>query len=228
MAPRPAFRHQSSTQSSTLSARCIGLRPRFSDVLAAGTESRRCWLAGQSSSNGGPTASACQLGTCEFPLRVTLRTKEMFGLQGWQWRPWRKGDTCASFLGALSSGWRSAAAGLLLLILLIPYGSGLLLLTRCATSSCGMPCCTRSKVCCCRRSDRKLHRAGPSWIASSSCPGGCGQVATMPATAAAGLAVARTAVRPMVPVSRLRIQAVSLRGSAETGFALFERPPPSI
>jgi hypothetical protein len=32
----------------------------------------------------------------------------------------------------------------------------------------------------------------------------------------------------MVPVSRLRIQAVSLRGSAETGFALFERPPPSI
>jgi hypothetical protein len=123
VAPCPAFRHQSSTRG----ARCIGLRPRFGDVLAAGTESRRSWLAGESSSNGGPRASARQLGTCEFLLRVTLRTKETFGLRGWQWRQWGKRPTGASFLGALSSTWRSPAAGLPILLLSIPYSSGLTL-----------------------------------------------------------------------------------------------------
>jgi hypothetical protein len=126
VAPCPAFRHQSSTRG----ARCIGLRPRFGDVLAAGTESRRSWLAGESSSNGGPRASARQLGTCEFLLRVTLRTKETFGLRGWQWRQWGKRPTGASFLGALSSTWRSPAAGLPILLLSIPYSSGLTLPAR--------------------------------------------------------------------------------------------------
>jgi hypothetical protein len=163
-----------------------------------------------------------------FLLRVTLPTKETFGLQGRQWRRWRKGVTCASFFDALSSVWRSAAAGLLLLLLLIPYDAGLLPLGGSARSSCGMQCCSRSKVCHCRRVDRISHPDGPGWTASSKCPGGCGQVATVSAPAAASLAAARTAVRPIVPVSSLRIQALPPRGSAEIGFALFERPPPSI
>jgi len=163
-----------------------------------------------------------------FLLRVTLPTKETFGLQGRQWRRWRKGVTCASFFGALSSTWRSAAAGLLLLLLLISYGAGLLPLAGSARSSCGMQCCKRPKVCHCRRVDKIPHPGGPGWTVSSKCPGGCGQVATVSATAAASLVVARVAVRPIVPVSRLRIQALPPRGSSGVGFALFERPPPSI
>jgi hypothetical protein len=50
----------------------------------------------------------------------------------------------------------------------------------------------------------------------------------VPGTAAASLAAARIEVRPVVPVSHVRISAISPRGSSGTGFALFERPPPTI
>lgn len=165
---------------------------------------------------------------CEFLLRATLPTKETFSLKRRQWRRRGKGVPWASFLATLLSIWRSAAAGLLLLFLLIPYGAGLLLLAGNERSSCGMPCCNRSKVRCCRKSNKNAHRDGPGWIASSKCPGGCGQLPAVSESAAASLVTARVEVRPIVPVSHVRIQAASPRGSSEIGFALAERPPPSI
>ena len=175
------------------------------------------------------TPRCCNNGCSDvFLLRATLPTEGTFGLQGWRWRQQSKGVPRASFPIMLLPTWRSAAAVLLTLLLLIPCVSGLLLLAGSETSSCGMQCCKRSKVCPCRRSDNNAHRTGRGWTASSKCPGGCGQLPAMPRTTVANLAVARIAIRPIVPVSHLRIQAASLRGSSETGFVLFERPPPSI
>ena len=155
-------------------------------------------------------------------------TKETLGLKGWRWRQRGTGVPGASLLAALLPVWRSAVADLLLLFLLIPYGAALLPLAETGSSGCGMPRCMRSKVCCCRRSDRNARRRGPGWTASSRCPGGCGQLPAVPATGVASLAAARVEIRPIIPVSHVRIQAVSPRRSPETGFALFERPPPSI
>jgi hypothetical protein len=163
-----------------------------------------------------------------FLLRATLPTEGTFGLQGWRWRQQNKGVPRASFPIMLLPTWRSAAAVLLTFLLLIPCVSGLLLLAGSETSSCGMQCGKRPKVCCCRRSGKNAHRAGPGWIESSKCPGGCGQLPAVSATAAARLVAARVEVRPIAPVSRVRIMVAPRRGSSETGFASLERPPPAI
>lgn len=162
----------------------------------------------------------------EFHFRATLPTEGTFSLTDWGNRQRRKGGPRASFLAALLSTWRSAAAELLVLLLLIPYGSGLLLLAGNGTSSCGMRCCKRSKACSCRRSDKTAYPDGPGWIASSKCPGGCGQLPAVSASAAASLVVSRVEVSPIIPLSRVRPQAAPRRGFSETGFASCARPPP--
>jgi len=147
------------------------------------------------------------------------------GLKVRRWRQRAKGVPWASFLATLLPAWRSAAAALLLLVFLIPYGYGLAGLAEGQRPACGLPCCKGSKVCC-RRSD--VHQDGPGFVASSKCPGGCEQFPASSGRLSASLIASRVEVTPVVPVSRLRIPAGSPRGSSETGFALFERPPPCV
>jgi hypothetical protein len=164
----------------------------------------------------------------EFSLVLHFPQEGTFGLKGWRWQQRGKGVARASFLATLLATWRSVPAGLLVLLLLSPYVSGLLLLAGNETSSCGMQCCKGSKASCCRRAGKKAHWGGPSWIDSSKCTGGCGQLPAVSATPVAVPAAALVAVNPIAPESRLRFHAVSLRLSTEIGFASFERPPPAV
>jgi hypothetical protein len=159
---------------------------------------------------------------------VDCAVKKMADLEGRELRRHEKGLRWASFLATLLRGWRSAASGLVLLLLLIPYGFGFLLLAASQGPSCGMQCCKRSKVCCCGKSDKHARHDGPSWVGSSKCPGGCGQLPAVPGTPAAGPAAARIEVIPVLPLSHARISPSSPRDSSGAAFALFERPPPSV
>ena len=159
---------------------------------------------------------------------VDCALKKMADLEGRELRRHEKGLRWASFLATLLPGWRSAASGLVLLLLLIPYGFGFLLLAASQGPSCGMQCCKRSKVCCCGKSDKHPRQDGPSRVGSSKCPGGCGQLPAVPGTAAASLAAVRIEVSPVLPWSHVRISTVSPRESSGTAFALFARPPPNV
>ena len=163
-----------------------------------------------------------------FFLVLHFPQEGTFGLKGWRWQQRGKGVSRVSSLATPLSTWRSAPAGLLVLLLLIPYVSGLLLLARSEMSSCGMQCCKRPKACCCRRSDKTAYRDGPGWIASSQCPGGCEQLPAVSPTAAASLVAARVELSPIIPLSRVRPQAAPRHGFFETGFASCARPPPAI
>ena len=160
--------------------------------------------------------------------RDTLPTEGTGGLTVWQWRQWVVGVVRASFRATLLRTRRSAAAGFLALLLVTPYGAGLLRLAGNETSSCGMRCCKGTKVCCCHRAGKNALRGGPSWVDSSKCPGGCGQLPAVPAIPIAGPAAALTEIDPITPESRLRVQAASIRLPSETDFASFERPPPAV
>jgi len=165
---------------------------------------------------------------CEFLLSAILPSKETLGLEGRHWRQRAKGLPWASCPATLLAAWRSASAALLLLVFLIPYGSGLAALAERENSACGMQCCKGSQASCCRRSGKNAHRDGPGWIASSKCPCGCEQLPAASGTLSASLVTARVEVTPVLAVSHLRILAGSPRGSSEAGFALFERPPPCV
>ena len=149
------------------------------------------------------------------------------GLEDQRWRRRGKDLPRVSFPATLLQAWRSAAAALLLLVFLIPYGSGLAGLAESDGPGCGMRCCKGAKACC-RRSDRNAHEDGPGWMAWSKCPGGCEQLPASSGALSVGLVASRVEVHPAVPVAHLRISAGSPRGSSEAGFALFERPPPSV
>lgn len=166
--------------------------------------------------------------TSYFRFCGKLRFKEMFGLEGLERRQHEKGLRWASFLATLLPRWRSAASGIVLLVLLIPYGFGFLLLAESQGPSCGMQCCKRSKVCCCGKSAKHARHNGPSWVGSSKCPGGCGQLPAVPGAAPTSLAADRIDVSPVLPVSRVRSSPVSPCDSSGTAFALFERPPPHV
>src|ERR1039458_2717473 len=84
-------------------------------------------------------------------LCATLLSKEMLPLEGGRWRKlWE------------------AVARLLLVLLLVPYGSGAFLLAGREGPGCGMSCCKGSKVCSCRRSRSEERRAGKEWRARPS------------------------------------------------------------
>jgi hypothetical protein len=129
--------------------------------------------------------------------------------------------------GQHRSKYRFAATGFVLLSLLIPYGFGFLSLAGSEKPDCGMECHRRSKDCCCRRSETHAHQEGPGWGAPAKCPKGCAQLPAVSGTVTALLTAARVEVSPVVVVSQTQIPAVAARRSPETGFALFERPPPT-
>ena len=149
-------------------------------------------------------------------------------MEGHHWWKLRKDLPWSFCLTTLLPAWRSAAAALLLLIFLIPYGSGLAALAEREKPACGMECCKGSQASCSRRSGKNAHQDGPGWIASSTCPCGCEQLPAASGTLSASLLAPRIEVTPAGPVSHLRISAGSPRGYSDAGLALFERPPPSV
>ena len=159
-------------------------------------------------------------------VRAKLFSKERFGLKRQRRRRWYVAWACAPAMHR--PGWRAGAASFVLLLLLVPYISGLILFAGRETTSCGMQCCKRSKLCCCRKSGASAHHDGPSWIASSNCPPGCRQSIAGPGTAVAGLVSSRIEFSPAIPGLRVRMSCVSAWGSSDIAYALFGRPPPRI
>ena len=159
-------------------------------------------------------------------VRAKLHSKERLSLKRQRRRRWYFTWACAPAMPR--PGGSAGAASCVLLLLLIPYFSGLMQLAGRETTSCGMQCCKRSKVCCCRKSAANAHHDGPSWIASSDCPSGCRQSLAGPRAAVVGLVSPRIEFSPIIPGLRLRMSRVSARGSSDIAFALFGRPPPTI
>jgi len=121
---------------------------------------------------------------------------------------------------------RTSRVTLLLLLLLVPYSSGLVLLAQPEQTDCGMQCCKRSKVCCCRKAGHQDKGSSPGWAAASSCPSGCGlATATFPRTLA-NRSEHRVGVHPVVSDSPLGSERDWTPHTTEQDFALFERPPP--
>ena len=133
-----------------------------------------------------------------------------------------------SLLAALLPAWRSVAAVLLVVLVLVPYASGAFLFAGRGGPNCGMQCCKGSKVCFCRRPDKHGRQGGPGWSASSKCPEGCAQLPAVSRTAAPSLVALRVGVSPIFHVSPVPFPAVPPRISSETRSALFERPPPTL
>jgi hypothetical protein len=115
----------------------------------------------------------------------------------------------------------------LLVSLLAPFSLDFAPLLRLTQTTCGMSCCKKTGVCCCRKA-RPAGTKMPLWKASSRCGSDCSTLRGLPSAAAASLAARGIEVRPFLAASHLQLSAVSPRGTAENGFALFERPPPTI
>jgi len=144
-------------------------------------------------------------------------------LEGHRWA--QLGKSAARHVCVRPSG-RSATTLLLVLFLLAPYGSSFFLLLGRDNSTCGMQCCKRSKVCCCRKSGHNAHEDGPAWASSSKCPGGCGQVPAVQGATAASLSAARFQTVPVVITLLVRRASDPMVLTSDVVFALFERPPP--
>ena len=119
------------------------------------------------------------------------------------------------------------AALLLTLFLLVPYAEPAVLLLGQDSSCCGMRSCKGSKVCQCRRSQRRSSQSGPAWTNSSECPCGCGEL-----PAVQGVSGVVPGVGPFEPVitpviSRFPASSSATFRSYRTDFPLFGRPPPS-
>lgn len=116
----------------------------------------------------------------------------------------------------------------LVFLLLAPMGFGLLLQARGEQSDCGMECCKRTKVCCCRKADRIARKSRPGWVASAACSTGCRQLPALAGGMAAGLAAGRIEVRLLETTVAVRVLRSLAPRALETDFALFERPPPAV
>lgn len=128
--------------------------------------------------------------------------------------------------GAIFSLRRIASTLLLALFLLVPYGSAFYQLQAADDATCGMPCCKRSKVCCCRKQARSVNPAGPVWIASPKCSAGCAQLPATQRSSAASLDAAGLEAVPVVVAARILLSSLPQHRSIDSSFALFERPPP--
>src|ERR1019366_1059731 len=109
---------------------------------------------------------------------------------------------------------------------LSPFSFDFLALLQLEGSSCGKACCQKTGVCCCHKT-RPAGTGGPLWKAASQCGRNCGVLPALPGPVAATLVAHRSAANPALPVSRLQVADTAPRGSAENGFALFQRPPQS-
>lgn len=121
---------------------------------------------------------------------------------------------------------RAHGVGLLLLLLLAPYSSGLLLLAQPEAPDCGMQCCKRSKVCCCRKAGLKDKGSNPGWAAASSCPSGCGLMTAVFPRTLASRSEHRLEIHPVLRETLLDRERDWTPRTSEQDFALFERPPP--
>lgn len=122
---------------------------------------------------------------------------------------------------------RSAVTALLALLLLAPAGFGLLLPASAPQPDCGMQCCKRTKVCCCRKSGSLARQNRPGWAAAPVCATRCRQLPALPGAIAASLAPQQAETK----LAECPLPAGTSYGraprSSETDFALFERPPPA-
>ena len=149
-------------------------------------------------------------------------------MEGRGWRKHLSKLPRLSFLSRLVPAKRAASAALLLLVFLVPYSSALVALTGLGASACAMSCCKGAKACCCRRSDKNVHRESAGWTAPLQCRGGCDQLPAVPGTLSASLAASSAEVNLVLPAAPLRASAASPRASFECGLVLFGRPPPSV
>lgn len=117
---------------------------------------------------------------------------------------------------------RRASSLLLILLLLVPFAPSLTALSARTTSDCGMQCCKRTKVCCCRKIARERQ---PSFRAPSACSSGCGQLPAIHGSAAS-LGRTRPATIPVVTAAQFRPVPALIHRTTDPLFALFERPPP--
>jgi len=120
---------------------------------------------------------------------------------------------------------RAAFSLLLILLLLIPFAPSLTALSaRTSSDDCGMQCCKRTKVCCCRKIARERQ---PAFRAPSACSSGCGQLPAVHGPAA-GLGRARPAIAPLITAACFHPVPPPIHRSVQPLFPLFERPPPSV
>jgi hypothetical protein len=86
--------------------------------------------------------------------------------------------------------------------------------------ACVMKCCKAAKAACHRHD-------GSGWNAAPECPKGCGLSATL-RTGSASVPAAVRIDGPRLQSSRSPFPSLSAWTGADTGFSLFERPPPSL
>lgn len=104
----------------------------------------------------------------------------------------------------------------------LPFAASLLR----RAETCGMACCRRARVCCCRKAKAHPAPAHPGWTAGTACAPGCGRVASsvpLPPVIVeppvAGMPAVLTGLAP-------EVHDVAGGAAAATAFALFQRPPP--
>jgi hypothetical protein len=128
---------------------------------------------------------------------------------------------------ALTAARRSNAAFLLLVSLLAPYAAAFAQLAAAGTNTCGMSCCRRSGVCCCRKARHAALNHGPEW--NSARRGGCGcrQLPAPPARVRPALAAGRSQWQPLIVYALLSILPHASRAGNPHACVLFGRPPPA-
>jgi len=122
---------------------------------------------------------------------------------------------------------RRLASLVLLASLFVPAILASIPLWQSQSTSCGMACCKRSRVCCCRKSKAHEH-GGVAWRADAKCCGGCGRASIVgPVVALQAEVQSRHAAEPVLTSLVLRSPISGVLRSAGAAFALFGRPPPS-
>jgi hypothetical protein len=108
-----------------------------------------------------------------------------------------------------------------------PYSWGFLpSLSQQDGQTCGMSCCRRSGICCCRNS--RTVRPEIGWRAARTCPAGCLQRAVLP-TALPGLTA--QVIRAQADEDRSAKTNTPVESKLPgriAAFALFQRPPPAV
>lgn len=107
-------------------------------------------------------------------------------------------------------------------LLLAPYSWAFLPALVQGETTCGMSCCRRSGVCCCRKA---APDHGFGWRAAG-CPPGCARHAVLPA-AMAGLAVAADRTWSIAPDVERTAALAAPFSFFPLAYALSSRPPPA-
>lgn len=93
--------------------------------------------------------------------------------------------------------------------------------------TCGMSCCRKSGVCCCRKA-RPAQTGGPQWQPVSGCSRNCALRLALPASLSAILPDAGAASGPAFVVTSVAPARPLVREGATRCFALYQRPPPAV